>query len=109
MKVAGVGDDILIGGSTNYDIGSNSGMTYDNQLMALNAVMAEWGSADPYATRLSALAGALNTSTVHDNYSGGKAVADQLLGNALANDWFFAGVNDAVKGKSKNAVVTSIT
>jgi hypothetical protein len=106
---AGVGDDILIGGSTSYDIGSNSGMTYDKQLASLYAIMAEWGSADSYATRLSALAGQLNTSTVHDNYASGKPVADQLLGNALANDWFFAGVNDVVKGKSKIAGVTSIT
>src|SRR5262249_50810447 len=106
---AGVGDDILIGGSTNYDIGSNPGMTYAQQLAALDAIMAEWGSADPYATRLSALGGSLNTSTVHDNSASGKAVADQLVGNVLANDWFFAGVNDVVKGKSKNAVVTSIT
>jgi hypothetical protein len=106
---AGTEDDILIGGSTNYDIGSNSGLTYDQQLAALNAIMAEWGSTDSYATRLSALAGQLNSSTVHDNYAGGKAVADQLLGNANANDWFFTGLNDAVKGKSKNAVVTSIT
>jgi hypothetical protein len=101
---AGVGDDILIGGSTSYDIGSNSGMTYDKQLAALDAVMAEWGSAD-----LNALAGYLNTNTVHDNYVSGHAVADQLLGNAMANDWFFAGINDLVKGKSKNAVVTSIS
>jgi hypothetical protein len=107
---AGVGDDLLIGGSTNYDIGSTSGMTYDKQLAALDLIMAEWGSStDSYATRLNALSGYLNTNTVHDNYSGGKAVADQLVGNALANDWFFAGVNDVVKGKSKIAVVTSIT
>jgi hypothetical protein len=106
---AGVGDDLLIGGSTSYDIGSSSGMTYDQQLASLYAIMAEWGSTDSYATRLSALGSYLNTSTVHDNSSGHTAVADQLVGNANANDWFFAGVNDAVKGKSKNAVVTSIT
>jgi hypothetical protein len=106
---AGSGDDILIGGSTNYDIASSSGLTYDKQLAALDAIMAEWGSAASYATRLSALAGYLSTSTVHDNYASGKAVADQLLGNTSANDWFFAGVNDTVKGKSKNAQVTSIT
>jgi hypothetical protein len=105
---AGVGDDILIGGSTNYDIGSTSGMTYDQQLRALDAVMAEWGSTDPYATRLSALAGYLNTSTVHDNSANGKPLSDQLLGNASANDWFFAGLNDVVKGKSKTAMVTAI-
>jgi hypothetical protein len=105
---AGVGDEILIGGSTNYDIGSNAGMTYDKQLKALDAVMAEWGSADPYATRLSALAGYLNTSTVHDNSANGQPLSDQLLGNASANDWFFAGLNDVVKGKSKTAKVTAI-
>jgi hypothetical protein len=38
-------DDILIGGWTNYDI-SSSGMTYDQKLAALDAIMAEWGSAD---------------------------------------------------------------
>jgi hypothetical protein len=67
------------------------------------------GHADPYATRLSALAGYLNTSTVHDNSANGQPVADQLLGNASANDWFFAGLNDVVNGMSKTAMVTSIT
>ena len=84
---AGVQDDLLVGGWTNYDIGS-PGMTYDQKLASLNAIMAEWGSTDSYATRLSALAGYLNASTVHDNYQNGAAVMDQLLGNAKANDWF---------------------
>ena len=105
---AGVGDDILIGGSTNYDIGSNPGMTYAQQLLALDAVMAEWGSADSYATRLSALAGYLNTNTVHDNSVNGAAVLDQLYGNSKANDWFFAGVNDSVTGKNSNDLITTI-
>jgi hypothetical protein len=70
--------------------------------------MAEWGSTDSYATRLSALAGYLNTSRVHNDSSNGKAVADQLLGNASANDWFFSGLTDVVKGKNKNDVVTTI-
>jgi hypothetical protein len=105
---AGVGDDLLIGGWTNYDI-SSAGMTYDQKLAALDAVMAEWGSADSYATRLNALAGYLNTDTVHDNSQNGVPVADQLLGNALANDWFFAGLNDVVKGKNNNDVVTTIS
>jgi hypothetical protein len=107
--LAGAGDDILIGGSTIFDIGSNSGLTYDTQLACLEAIMAEWGSADSYGTRVSALAGYLNPSTVHDHYASGQAVADQLVGNGLANDWFFAGVNDAVSGLSANDVVTSIT
>ena len=86
---AGVGDDILIGGWTSYDLGS-SGMTYDKKLVALEAIMAEWGSTDSYATRRSAVAGDLNINTVHDNIASGVAVEDQLHGDALANDWFFA-------------------
>jgi Ca2+-binding RTX toxin-like protein len=35
---AGIGDDVLIGGWTNYDI-SSSGMTYDQKLAALYAIM----------------------------------------------------------------------
>jgi hypothetical protein len=104
---AGTQDDILIGGWTNYDIGS-AGMTYGQKLAALEAVMAEWGSADPYATRLSALAGSLNPTTVHDNYQGGAPVADVLAGNLLAGDWFFAGLNDKVTGKNKKDVLTRI-
>jgi hypothetical protein len=77
-------------------------MTYDNKLAALEAIMAEWGSTDPYGTRLNKLAGSLNTNTVHDNVANGVAVADQLFGNAAANDWFFAGVNDTITGKNGN-------
>jgi len=49
----------------------------------------------------------LNTNTVHDNYQNGAAIADQLLGNAKANDWFFAGIGDFVWGTNKNDVITS--
>jgi CSLREA domain-containing protein len=100
-------DDILIGGWTDYDLGS-AGMTYAQKLAALEAIMAEWGSADPYATRLSALAGSLSATTVHDNYQSGAAVADLLAGNLLAGEWFFAGLNDKLTSKTKNDVVTRI-
>jgi hypothetical protein len=90
---AGLQDDILFAGWTDYDI-SSSGMTYDQKLAAVHAIIAEWGSADSYAARLSALSGYLNTNTVHDNYVSGVAVVDQLYGKRNANDWFFAGVND---------------
>jgi hypothetical protein len=112
---AGIGDDILIGGWTNYDV-SSSGMTYDQKLDALEAIMAEWGSTDSYSTRLNKLAGSLNnntvpslnTNTVHDNVANGVAVADTLNGNKNANDWFFAGSNDSVTGRNSNDVVTRI-
>jgi hypothetical protein len=35
-------------------------------------------------------------------------VADQLAGNRLASDWFFAGLNDKLTGKNKNGAVTRI-
>jgi hypothetical protein len=105
---AGVQDDILIGGWTDYDL-TSSGKTYDQKLAALDAIMAELGSTDSYATRLTALAGYLNTSTVHDNYQNGQPVTDGLYGNVNANDWFFAGVNDVIKGKNKKDVVTTIS
>jgi hypothetical protein len=104
---AGLGDDILIGGWTNDDI-SSAAMTYDEKLSALEAVIAEWASADPYSLRQTKLATFLNTSTVHDNAVNGLAVADWLVGNVNANDWFFAGVNDKVTGKNKNDLVTMI-
>jgi hypothetical protein len=104
---AGAQDDILIGGWTNYDI-SSSGMTYDQKLATLEAIMAEWGSTDAYSTRLNKLAGFLNTNTVHDNVVNGVAVADQLFGNAAAFDWFFAGLNDTVTGKNSNDKTTQI-
>jgi hypothetical protein len=45
---------------------------------------------------------------VHDNYQNGQPVTDGLYGTVNANDWFFAGVNDVIKGKNKNDVVTTI-
>jgi hypothetical protein len=105
---AGAGDDLLIGGWTNYDL-SSSGLTYDQKLAALYAILAEWGSTDSYGTRLAALAGYLNTSTVHDNSVNGVAVVDQLNGNRHANDWFFAGLNDQVTGTNSSDVITLIT
>jgi hypothetical protein len=70
----GSGDDILIGGFTNYD----------QNLAALEAIMAEWNSADSYAMRTSALSSFFNTSTVHDD-----GVADQINGGG-GQDWVFA-------------------
>jgi hypothetical protein len=105
---AGAGDDILIGGSTNYDI-SSTAMTYDQKVAALDAVMALWGSAASYASRLSALAPYLSNTTVHNNPQTGVNAIDYLMGNATPNDWFFAGVNDVVNGKSKTDVVTTIS
>jgi hypothetical protein len=98
---AGSGGDILIAGRTNYD----------SHLSALLALMAEWGSGNPYQTRVNHLFGntsgglngtaLLNTQAiVTDN------VADQLFGGA-GTDWFWltAGT-DTLSGESAGEVVS---
>jgi hypothetical protein len=101
------GDDILIGGTTDYD----------SNLAALDAIMAEWGRTDAdYNTRINHLNGTLSgglngtyyltTSTVHDD-----AAIDTLFGEG-ALDWFFAkqsGSNkDKIKDQSSGEVVTGL-
>jgi hypothetical protein len=105
---AGAKDDILISGWTDYDINS-SGMTYEQKLAALDAIMAEWSSAGSYSTRVIALAVYLNTSTVHASDQSDVAVVDRLQGNAKANDWFFASLDDKVTGKNNIDVISIIS
>jgi hypothetical protein len=109
---AGSGDDILMGGWTNDDLTSTA-MTYDKKLAALEAVMAEWGSADSYTTRVNDLqnggglngSSLLNASTVHDN-----KLVDTLFGTTgSAADWFLAGLTDVIKNKKTGEVQTTIS
>ncbi len=82
--VGGDGDDILIAGTTNYD----------NDQTELQAIIAEWTSADDYATRVANLmngedaAPLLNATTVSSNGGG-----NTLDGNA-GLDFFFANMDD---------------
>jgi hypothetical protein len=89
--VGGSADDIVIGGYTNYDSSSTA-----NDL-ALEAILAEWQSADSYTTRISKIKAGLPGgyklawgTTVHDS---GKA--DTLTGGA-GMDWFFEGALDTI-------------
>jgi Ca2+-binding RTX toxin-like protein len=76
--------DILIGGSTSHDANSAE----------LLQILAEWTSADSYATRIDKLRNgtgglpALNSTTVVDD-----GVTDFLFGGA-GQDWFFKGTHD---------------
>ncbi len=80
---AGSQSDLLIGGST----------TYDSDLAALAAIMAEWTSSDDYATRIERLTGTegggangntlLTTTTVLNNHH-----ANTLTGGS-GLDWFW--------------------
>jgi hypothetical protein len=103
----GGGDDILIAGTTDHDI----------SLVALNAVLTEWGRADAdYPTRIAHLSGTqggglngavlLTPSTVHDD-----AARDQLFGGT-GTDWFFARLsglnNDTVNDQTSGEVITAV-
>jgi Ca2+-binding RTX toxin-like protein len=109
-------NSILIGGFTAYDV-SSPGLTYDRKLASLDAIMAEWGSAGDFTTRMNHLLGPdaggragglngssfLNPATVHDDGS-----ADTLdRGASSESDWFFAGLLDVLK-KRRGDTVTSI-
>jgi Ca2+-binding RTX toxin-like protein len=99
---AGAGGDILIGGTT----------AYDSNVAALASILAEWGSADDYATRIARLAGSisgglngvyfLNANTVHDN-----DLADYLYGGA-GLDWYFAGLMGVLFNKTTGEDSTQI-
>ena len=111
---AGSAGDILIGGWTGYADLTSSVMTYAQQLTALEAIMAEWGSGDSYATRVNDLSNGgglngsylLNASTVHDN-----GQVDTLSGfTAVAPlDWFFASATDVIKHNNPGEVITTIS
>jgi Ca2+-binding RTX toxin-like protein len=90
----GLGEDILIGGTTNYD----------NDNLALAMVMREWTRTDlGYEDRINHLLGAtpgglngafaLNAATVHDEAT---PSADMLKGGDDAPDWFWAAMGDTI-------------
>jgi hypothetical protein len=95
------GGDILIAGYTDYD---SSSLAHD---LALASILAEWQSANSYATRISHLksGGGLNGSnkliwggTVHDNAI---ANANKLTGGggASGRNWFFANLTHTTTNK----------
>jgi Ca2+-binding RTX toxin-like protein len=99
----GGGDDVLVGGTTDFD---------DN-LAALDALMAEWGRTDAdYAARVNHLNGSaggglnggyfLNSNTVHDD-----AALDQLYGEA-GSDWFFYTASGSIKDKLNDLVTGEV-
>jgi acrosin len=88
----GAGDDILIGGIT----------TYDANISALNAIMAEWGRTGvAYATRVGRIFGSasgglngsyrFNDATISDD----AGAADVLSGGA-GMDWFLTSAGDSI-------------
>jgi hypothetical protein len=99
-RLAGAGDDdILIAGST----------PYDDDPVALRAVMAEWTRRDlTYAERVNHLqnGGGLNGPVRLDATTvAGDGKRDQLTSGA-GLDWFFASVGDRITGRKAAEIVT---
>jgi uncharacterized protein (TIGR03118 family) len=99
---AGAGRDLLIGGTGRDRLHGNRGSdiliggetTHDSNTADLLAILAEWTSADSYATRIDKLTNGtgglpgLNSTTVIDD-----GVVDRLFGGP-GQDWFFKGAHD---------------
>jgi Ca2+-binding RTX toxin-like protein len=92
----GKADDILIGGYTDFD----------NNLAALQAILAEWNSSDSNAVRTAALSSYFNATTVHDD-----GIADRI-DSGSGQDWVFALLSgrqkDQLKGFNPNDTVVGI-
>jgi predicted outer membrane repeat protein len=97
--LTGSGNDILISGTT----------SYDSNLTALDAILAEWSSSDSYATRIGKIESgivvgwnryALNSSTVHDEL-GTDLIQD---GTGATGDWFIVNPRDTVASQAGEEV-----
>jgi hypothetical protein len=101
-SVTGSGNDILIGGTTNYDADTPA------NIAALDAILAEWGSSDTYALKTAKILtgvgpgsiDALNISEVTPD-----SVASTLSDGSAStqNNWFVVGGLDKVTKKSNEA------
>ena len=90
-------DDIVVANST----------IYDNNEIALMAIVQEWSSSHSYSTRVNNIRNGggnnggftLNSGSVLDDFT-----PDNLWGNG-GQDWFLAGVNDKIRDKAANELV----
>jgi hypothetical protein len=105
--IGGAASDLLIGDSTSYDSGTVANIT------ALEAIMAEWASADSYTRRISDLLGTtsgglngsnfLNSTTVFNAH-----VKDTMTGRK-GRDWFFSSSGDVITDLNKGGTETVTT
>jgi ELWxxDGT repeat protein len=105
---AGGAGDILIGGTTSYNADTAANRK------ALDYIMAEWGSADSYSTRIKKLTngGGLNGSYVLNSTTVSADNAINVLNGGAGLDWFFARTRgkktDQIVGLTSGEVITSI-
>jgi phage baseplate assembly protein gpV len=102
------GDDLLIAGST----------SFDSNVTALLAVLAEWSSDRDYLTRIANLTAAGSGADFANRRNGnyfllaGQTVFADAGGSTLAGgpgqDWFFASLADLILDRHTNEVVTQL-
>jgi hypothetical protein len=88
--IGGSGQDLLIGGTT----------SFNNNMTALAAIMAEWTSADDYATKIARLtgtqSGGANGSTLLTNATVQNSGKANTLTGGAGVDWFWKSALDVV-------------
>ncbi|MFO0881652.1 MAG: calcium-binding protein [Gemmataceae bacterium] len=120
----GVGNDILIGGAdadtltggANDDILIGGSTTYDANISALNAIMAEWGRSDvAYATKVARIngtaTGGLNGSFRFNDAAITDDVEDTSLLGGDGVDWFLASILAEVDDQNTGGfeIVTTVS
>jgi Ca2+-binding RTX toxin-like protein len=94
------GDDILIAGKT----------VYDDNPVALDAILAEWTSGNSYEVRIDNLegngggSGANGSFVLIDDVTVAEGIIDTLAGNE-DRDWFFTGTPNKLRDRAQNEVV----
>ena len=99
ILIGGTGSDIINGGSGG-DLIIGGSTIYDSNNAELDSILAEWRSADSYATRIADIknGGGLNGTNVLNL---GTTVVDDLAANILtgapgAKNWYFKGTKDSI-------------
>src|SRR5262249_24803226 len=103
----GNGNDILISGTTNYDSNTPANVG------ALDAILAEWSSGDPYSTPINLIMTGIKVDSGTPALNSTTCQSDGVV-NTLAdgptgpqNNWFLVNPNDKRK-KSSNEIVTIV-
>ena len=112
ILIGGAGADLLLGG-TGEDLLLSGSSNFESNPAVLQALLAEWVSANPYQMRVDHLrgntgGGANSTFTLNPSTVTNDANADYLTGNA-GQDWFLANsLQDVLTDKAVDEVFTQI-
>ena len=98
--LTGNGYDILIGGTTTYD------NDLSGSIAALDAILAEWASSDPYSLRISKImsgVGADGTDALSSSTCQSDGTANTLKDgvSSTQNNWFLVNSKDKVTKQSQ--------